>query len=253
MTTLRGGFETSDPRLDRIPYHDPRSRNFPVRTLLPKTLRSRSHPSTLWLDQGQEGACVSFSWHHEAGATPVAAKGLTDAIARTRYFDMQRRDEWEGGAYPGASPFYEGTSVLAGAQLLKELGYFKEYRWAFTIDEALLAIAYEGPVIFGIPWLDSMFDIQPDGTLDCSGVEAGGHAIMGRGVVLPHEGVCTISYPGASKRYRIKTTEPLVRLRNSWGKTWGRVGEAFIRASDLERLLKNMGDCCVPIGRAIPA
>lgn len=251
---LRGGFSTADPRLDRLPEFDERSRAFPIRALLPtRPLRSRSHPSVLWLDQGREGACVSFAFHHEAGATPKPVRGLTNAIARERYFEMQRQDDWPGGAYPGAAPFYEGTSTLAGAKVMQSLGYFKEYRWAFNIDEALLAVGYEGPVLSGIPWKDSMFDPRPDGTMDCSGRTAGGHEIMWRGVILPRKGVVKLQWPNMSGRvHSIKSDVPLIRLRNTWGKDWGIAGECLVRADDMESLLKDDGDCVVPISRQIP-
>lgn len=250
---LKGGFTTEDVRLDRLPSFDEKSRNFPIKALLAgnRPYRSRSYQSKLWLDQGREGACVSFAWHHDAGGIPVAVLGLTNEVARQRYFEMQKEDEWDGGAYPGASPFYEGTSVLAGAKVMQAAGFFTEYRWAFGIDEALLALMYEGPVVFGIPWLDSMFNTELSGLLDCSGREAGGHAIYGRGVTLPRNGVATVHFPDGTIS-KIRTSEPLVRFRNSWNTDWGRSGECLIRASDLERLLKTGGECCVPVGRRRP-
>ena len=238
--------------LDRLQHFDPRSRAFGISTAVPQTIESRSWPSSLWLDQGEEGACVSFAWNGEAGATPVAIKGITDKLAQARYFDIQRADEWPGGAYPGADPYYEGTSVLAGAKVMHGLGYFKQYRWAFGIEEALRAISHEGPVVCGVSWLDSMFDPRSDATLDVSGSVAGGHAILARGVVLPRSGVAVVTTAISKKRLRIKSTEPVVRLRNSWSAKWGVDGEAFIRASDLERLLLDGGECCVPVGRTRP-
>jgi hypothetical protein len=184
-------------------------------------------------------------------------KGLNFEIARQRYWEMQKIDYWPGGSYPGATPYYEGTSTLAGAKVMQSLGYFTEYRWAFSIDETLLAIAHEGPVLTGIPWLDSMFEPNMDGQLDTSGREVGGHEIMWRGVTLPVRGVATVRWPDGTIS-KIKTSEPLVRCRNTWWGgpgspgVWGRAGEAVVRASGLEALLKSDGDCCVPVGRKIP-
>lgn len=252
MIELKGGFRTEDRRLDRLPEFDERSRAFSIAPLVSaKPLKSRSWACATWLDQGREGACVSFAFHHEAAASPVPAKQFSQDQVRARYWKMQQIDPWPGGAYPGASPVYEGTSTLAGAKVMQELGYFKEYRWAFTIDDALTAISHEGPVLFGIPWLDSMFNTQMDGTLDTSGRVAGGHEIMARGIILPRYGKATITTP-SKKRIVLKTTEPVVRLRNTWGRNWGIDGEGYILASKLEALLKDSGDCVIPVGRMRP-
>ena len=60
--TLRGGHRTADRRLDRIPFHDERSRNFPLRAMLTtaqqKAPRSYTWACAYFLDQGQEGACT---------------------------------------------------------------------------------------------------------------------------------------------------------------------------------------------------
>lgn len=254
MIQLRGDQQTDDPRLDRLVQFDERSRLFSVAEVIPTAapLKSRSHPSKLWLDQGQEGACVSFAWHHEAGAQPVPVYGLNYTIARDRYWEMQRRDPWPGGSYPGATPRYGGTSVLAGAQLMQALGYFDEYRWGFDIDDILRAIVYEGGGVFGLPWLDSMFRPRSDGTLDTTGRVIGGHAIYARGIILPRSGTVTVSFPVSGRTVRIKTGDPLVRLRNSWGVGWGIDGECLITASDLQSLLAQNGEFCIPINRRRP-
>lgn len=258
---LKGGYSTADPRLDRIPVYDERSRKFNVAPLVSDApLRSRSHPSKVWMNQGREGACVSFSFHSEAGASPKPVKGLTFDIARDRYWEMQRQDEWPGGSYPGANPRYEGTSVLAGAKVMQSLGFFSEYRWAFNIDDCLKALANEGPVVFGIPWLNSMFRTREDGTMDTSGRQAGGHAIMGRGVTVPRQGTATITFP-SGRVVKLKTSEPVVRLRNTWvdgpngqGGNWGIDGECLLLASQVEQLAfrSGWGEVCIPIGRKIP-
>lgn len=244
MIELKDGRYTNDPRLDRIPQFDERSRKFPIAAVIPDVLRSRSWPCALWLDQGQQGACVSFAWHHEAAASPVPIRALTNDNAFAGYRWMQQNDEWPGEAY-------SGTSVLAGAKYGHDQGWFDEYRWAFSIDECLRAVSHEGPAVLGIPWRDSMFNTRPDGTLDCSGADDGGHGIMLRGVILPRKGVATVSWP-SGRRTRVRTDVPLGRLHNSWNRSWGIDGEALVRADDLEGLLKSDGDCAVPVGRRRP-
>jgi hypothetical protein len=244
---LRDGSFTQDPRLDRLVHFDEASRDYPIAAVVPDDIRSKLWPSKVWLDQRREGACVLFSLHGEVAASPVPYSvgfpGPDDAsfeLIRQRYWEVQRRDPWEGGSYPGATPVYEGTSVLTGAGYMKELGFYDEYRWAFSIEDIMRALSHEGPGVAGIPWLDSMFEPRPSGLLDCSGSTAGGHAILTRGVAL---------------RPRLKGEklfEPVFRLRNSWGESWGLAGDAYIKASDLERLLKDDGEFMVPVGRHKP-
>ena len=229
---LKGGHETEDPRLDRVPEFDERSRSFPIAAVVPEPLRSRSWPCPLVTDQGREGACVGHAWTHELAATPIAVRDLSSAYANGLYREAQRIDEWPGEDY-------SGTSVLAGAKILAGRGYMAEYRWAFGIDDVLRAISHAGPVVLGIPWLDSMYEPRPDGMLDCSGRSIGGHAILARGLLL--------------RRWFIGSDPwPVVRLRNSWGSDWGLGGDCFIPVADLERLLADRGECCVPVGRRRP-
>lgn len=239
---LRGGYTTRDPRLDRLPEFDPRSRNFPV-ALDPnfrETLKTKTHQLPIRLDQGSEGACVGFSRAHDLAGSPSPVKEMSNEKARAIYHIAQTLDEW-----PGEN--YSGTSVLGGVKAAQQLGYVGEYRWAFGIDDALSAISHIGPVVFGIPWLDSMFEPDPDGLMDCSGDEAGGHAIAGRSVHLPSRGVVRISrtWHGVRRYLRIRSDVPLIGLSNSWNYDWGIFGECWIRADDMEKLLKNWGEACI--------
>lgn len=238
---LRGGHTAEDRRLDRLPSFDERSRSFPIREVIPTDLRSVAWRCDPRLDQGQEGACVGYGWSHELAAVPAVVTGVTNQFAREHvYWEAQKIDEWDGGAYPGASPQYEGTSVLAGAKVVQGLGLMDEYRWAFGLDEAMRAISHAGPIVVGTYWLDSMFDPRPSGLLEVdtgSGI-AGGHCYMVRGLRLSGY----LKGEGYLK-------QPLIRMRNSWGVGWGLDGDAFMKASDFSTLLSMEGEVCVPVGR----
>jgi hypothetical protein len=241
MPELRDGSVTNDARLDRLQDFDPRSREYPVGAVLPSTdLKSKTWFIRPRLDQGQQGACVSFAWTHDLVGSPVPVK-FDDAnqYARDQYWEMQKIDPWAGGSYPGASPQYEGTAVLAGAKITQRNGYIEEYRWGFGIDDVLATIANFGPVVLASSWLRSMFEPRPSGLLevDFSSPSDGGHAYPGRGVSLKPR------LKGESK------LGPVVRVRNSWGPDWGVQGDCFIKVEDLERLLREGGEACVPIGR----
>lgn len=231
-----------DPRLDRREHFDERSRAYPVRELLRSSQlqRPRSYtwgmPSNIVLDQGREGACVGFAIAHELAARPVVVGGVGDSFALQLYRRAQQLDPW-----PGES--YSGTSVLAGMQAAQELGHFDEYRWAFGVDDAVLAIGYRGPVVFGIPWYSGMYD-APNGVLRVTGELVGGHAIVGVGVrVLDSSGRRPVSLAAVD---RDRST---VLLLNSWGRGYGVNGRARITLRDLDVLLSNGGECVVPVKR----
>ena len=217
--------------LGRVPQFDERSRAFPVRALVgPKPPRSYTWSCGSVLDQGQQGSCVGHAWAHELIARPVVVPGIDHATAVQLYYAAQGLDDEPGGEYPGASPHYEGTSVLAGAKATQNAGYITEYRWAFGLDDLILALGHAGPAVIGLDWYNDMFDPDADGLLHVTGGIAGGHAILANGV---------------SVRKR------LVRLHNSWSSSWGVNGEAYIGFDDLAGLLKAGGEACVPLGRKL--
>jgi len=223
---VRDGSEVSDVRLGRVAEFDERSRGYSITPLVEdKPIVSKGWSVKHWLDQGQTPHCVSFSWHHELMALPVRVPFDSDEqaeqVAHERYFEMQKLDEWAGEDY-------DGPSVLAGAKLLRQLGYLSEYRWAFSLKDALLALSYEGPIVIGINWHEDMFYPDAKGFLRDTGGIAGGHAIL-------------VSSVSAVYRH--------VTVWNSWGQSWGNNGRAFLTWNALGRLLADDGDACVPMGR----
>jgi hypothetical protein len=249
---LKGGYRTTDPRLDRVPFLDPASRSYPVRELLgqhPRTLaQKRRHivPGAT-LDQGQQGACSGFSITHGQESTPFRVKGLSSSTAREWYFDNQRNDDWPGGEYPGASPTYSGSSVIASMKTLQQLKLITSYRWigagsGTLMDDLRDTLKYVGPVHFGTNWYNSMFDAQPSGLLvvDKSSGVAGGHAYCVHDWVLK-------KLSGTPKR------REYVVVQNSWGTGWGgkykgQGGFAYVPVEDAESLLtEEGGEGAVPI------
>lgn len=221
---LRGNHTTTDRRLDRVPEFDERSRNFPIRTLVAsKSPRSYTWGISKILDQGSEGACVGFGWTHELIAKPKPHPSLGDDYARFIYRSAQKIDEWAGEDY-------EGTSVLAGAKVIKDLGYMPEYRWAFSMDDGLKAIGHVGPAVLGLNWYEGMFNTDEQGFLHPSGGIAGGHCVTATGVSFRHKYV----------------TGP-----NSWGANWGNKGMWKLSFDDLARLLNERGDFCIPVVRKL--
>lgn len=227
---LKNGVTTEDPRLDRLVDFDERSRNYPIRELLDTTRPFRSYTwrCNAWLDQGREGACVGFSMAHELAARPAESQ-VHDSMARNIYHEAQHIDPWPGCSRGHDGGTYEGTSVLAGTKVAHKMGFFKEYRWAFGIDDVLLTLSYHGPVLLGIYWHNDMYTPDKDGYIFPTGRVVGGHAILARA-------------------YNDK--EGRVTLRNSWGRAWGKDGDCYISVDDLDALLKRDGEAMVAIKRA---
>jgi hypothetical protein len=228
--------------LDWRPKFDERSRQYPISAFFPSM---QSKTFTLWrhgeiLDQGSEGACVGFGWTAEALAGPVMvnledipaprAPKEPNQFANYVYKEAQKIDEWPGEDY-------EGTSVLAGAKVMSRYGVIQQYRWAFGINDVVGALMSQGPVVLGINWYGSMYS-APEGKLTVSGNRVGGHAIL------------AIGYNPSSQTFKGKET---VILQNSWGKSWGIDGIAEITVEDLDMLLKEGGEACVPMARGFGA
>lgn len=210
----------------RLPSFDERSRNFPIRSLIPALAPRRSYTWKVYtvLDQGAEGSCTGHAVAHEAAARPSVVKGITHATAVQIYYRARQLDEW-----PGEN--YEGSSVLAAMKAGTEKGWYTQYRWAFGEEDLALAIGYKGPAVLGINWYTGMSDPDSKGIIKPTGRVEGGHAILCNG-------------------YNVKTG--LYRLHNSWSADWGINGECFIAATDLADLLSEQGEACIPVKRVAP-
>lgn len=208
---------------DWKPRFDERSKLYPIRALVgaDPELRYKLWAKGAVLDQGVEGACVGFGWSAELSASPKRVGGVTDDSARNLYHRARQLDDWEGEDY-------EGTSVLAGAKAVQELGFLTEYRWAFGLNDVLGALSWTGPVVLGVNWYEGMMEPDSKNYIHATGQVVGGHCILARGISV--------------KRQR-------VLLRNSWGTTWGQDGNCYLSFDDLAKLLSEYGEACVPVGR----
>lgn len=205
---------------------DERSLNYPIRsTLSEETAVSRRWPCYTRLDQDGVGACVGFGWAQELAADPVSVAGVNNDLGFRIYREAQKIDEWPGEAY-------EGTSVLAGAKIVQQMGFMDEYRWAFGIQDVIDTLSQKGPVVFGVPWYDSMYAPKADGQMVIGGTAPGGHAFMGDEVDV--------------ERRRIW-------MLNNWTRNWGIDGRAWMTFEDWDRLLRQGGQACVPVKRSDPS
>jgi hypothetical protein len=211
------------PQFDRIVNFDPVSKEFPIRGFTPfKEERSYAWRCSTHLNQGNEGACVGFGVTHELLAGPVEVEHLDAEYAKTKiYWEAQRIDPWEGGSYPRAYPFYEGTSTLAGVKVAQNYGWMDEYRWAFGLTDLILGVGYSGPAVLGLAWYEGMGNIDAAGYIHVTGDQVGGHCLLCKGVDIEKQ------------RFT---------LHNSWGPNWGLGGDCYISFDAMKRLLYEEGE-----------
>jgi len=260
LTQLRDGSDAADPRLGRLPLFDPLSRQYQIRTLLDepgvtsRSLAGRYYVPGPTLDQGREGQCVSEAIHDARNGSPTRTKPtITEYEERRRvYHALQHLDPWEGcyqgpGCQIEPSPTsYGGTAVLTGALYGKERGWWNEFRWIGAgsdrlEDDLIQTLRTVGGIVFGIPWLVSMYDTTPSGLVEVSGHMVGGHAIHGWEWA-----------PRQRMRHHWTGTKPGVWWHNSWGprygiKRRGVSGCGFIPLNDLLGLLERGGEGMVPL------
>lgn len=212
----------------RIQIIDDRDGNYPMSALLAKAEKDSTKTSRYWYangwwgDQGGEPQCVAYAWLHWAEDGPVTqvplARGADPVMPPGKlYKQAQKMDEW-----PGEN--YAGTSVRAGAKVLQQYGVIRAYYWAARLREVIDAILFSGPVVVGTDWYEGMMDLDPDGKVHPTGRLIGGHAYVLNGV---------------------NTKKSVFRLKNSWGKEWGKGGHAIISFRDFRTLLQRNGEACL--------
>lgn len=216
--------------MGRLYYRDVRDDDYPVAPMLSSLRSSRTqrfwHSDGWWGDQGHTPHCVAFSWAHFLHDGPLVGSIYRDVrLVDTGelYCEAQKRDPWPGDC---DTPLYDGTSVRAGAKVLQEWGHIQEYRWARSADEVVQVILNQGPVIVGTWWKMDMFYPNTQGVITATGANSGGHAYVINGVNLD---------------------TGFFRIKNSWGRRWGRQGHALISISDMDMLIKDYGEACVPL------
>jgi hypothetical protein len=206
---------------------DARDNAYPMRAAIGDTSRLVLPKSRHWwagetLDQGPTSSCVGHAWRGFLSCAPLKTRTGPDAFEI--YDAAQKIDEWPGEDY-------DGTSVRAGAKVLAERGHLEQYLWAHDAQTAKEWILLRGPIVFGTYWYRSMNRPDVDGFVEVKGAPSGGHAYLGVGY---------------------STKRAAFRILNSWGPDrYGQRGRAWIRESDMDRLIREWGEACTAVERRI--
>jgi hypothetical protein len=221
------------PRLGRHVHLDSRSRAYAVQpgSVTVRSVRHAAHIGIL--DQGQVGACTGFSAtscaYHEPYAA-VTSKPWTyppTAAGALAWYHQNTAEDGFRGTYP---PDDTGSDGLTASKVAREAGIASGYRAALDLDSSLTALM-AGPGITGIPWYQSMFDVDSSGliTVDVRSGLAGGHELC-------------IDEVTAADDPANGTGQLLVGGPNSWGADWGCSGRWYLTAADWWELRKRDGD-----------
>lgn len=210
--------------LDWRPKWDPRSNRHRLAvTPMCASLTYRNsimRTKAQFLDQGSEGACTGFGEEHVRALSPYPQQS-SDELARQVYHEARRQDEWEGEDY-------EGSSVNGAMKAARLMGLVKEWKWATTPQEARHGFSYHGAGEMGSWWYEGMWDTDANGFVHPTGAKVGGHAYAIAGYKMT---------PEWGRIYRIE---------NSWRRTWGDNGGAWLVEADFNALLADEGELAFP-------
>lgn len=192
-----------------------------LRAVLAPSIKPRSMKwdCQLYLDQYDEGACTGFAFTHFMATAPYPRPldQITSPHARWIYRRGKELDEWPGEDY-------EGTSTFGASQAAIEQKWIKDPIWLHSEAEVCKHLSYIGPVVLGTRWYEGMMDTL-DGFVKIEGEALGGHCYL------------VNEYSVEKQTYNI---------HNSWGVNWGTFGNAWIKQSDLARLINDGGEACAP-------
>lgn len=230
--------------------HDTRSYKYAMEVLPRRALQAVDWAKRIpVLDQGNLGSCTGFALaaligtdsRSRAAKTSMQTKSgdpynifkantayTIDYTSATNLYKLNTRLDDIRGDYP---PTDTGSSALGMGKCAQTLGLIESYKHAFTMQAVKTALQ-DGPVGLGTVWYNSMMDTQSNGYLkvDAGSGVAGGHEL----VISAWNGKTDVAASA-------------FRLDNSWGRSWGINGSAWLTEANLQALLNQDGDVLVPV------
>lgn len=212
-----------DRKFGRLKSPDRRDARYPMRAVLPERVTpvTRLYRTGPVLDQGDTPQCVGYSAKQFLQSDPVET--MDGPTATELYHAAQLEDEW-----PGEN--YEGSSVRGAAKALTKMDRLVSYVWGQDAADVRDWLILQGTVIMGTNWYQGMMDPDPQGYLRLTGRMVGGHAWLLCGYRAPQNDF---------------------QMINSWGKSWGSGGKAYLRFRDLDRLIALEGEACAALERPV--
>lgn len=160
------------------------------------------------LNQYDSDRCTA--WAAAAAALcgmPRMTIAESQEVARRIWLRAEQLDVYPGRVDRGA------TTMQGSAAALVDLGVATSIRWLSDVDDVLEALR-RGPVVLGGPWVVGMMTPRNDRISYGSDTMRTSHAAALTGLD-PARGI---------------------RVRNSWGRSWGRDGSAWLSVADLRKL-----------------
>ena len=203
----------------RVHVPDKRDNQHKLKARKSKRTRRMWRDDQVWDNQLREPSCVGHAWWFLLASQPHTWPFHRKLDPNGLYELCKFRDEYEGEDY-------EGTSVRAGADVLKTLGLIKAYEWSWNLDTTVNAVLEKGPVVLGLPWYKGCDEPDRRGVIRATGDLLGGHCILATGV---------------------DTKKKEFRLKQSWGQEVGDDGHIYLPFEDMEKMFDVDAEACMAI------
>jgi len=237
------------PDLGRKLHHDPRSREHAFTGAAPRARHIRHAMNAPHVDQFYLRGCVGFSGTNFLNTTKASRNRLNfnSAVHHRKTINyLNNNDGIENyheatiyDPYPGQyPPDDEGSSAIGLMKWWKKVGIIGSYKWTFTFDSFLAALALQ-PVLVGTNWYDDMMETGPDGVVNSrADGGSGGHEYLAT-EIIPEGYLYGHYWPSLH-----------IGFEQSWGQNppgFGKKGRFWMSGDLTEYLIiHEQGDVAVP-------